>query len=445
MKTITNNSPTSDFAYRVDFEHTELCVNCNPRGCAVEGEIIPIVGTWRDLLMDFVEKFVVNHPERIEYLLSNSLSTRGRNPFLFTENPGAGARQISSGQWVNLNFSIPYLVDSIGMLSRYCGFDLKDVVITYASKPRRMNSEVSQKAPKRAPIFKALPTAVVPKSVINILKTYYANGFRFETTSIRLLSEKAQIEIDSDMQKTLKSWMFCRSDNVWFWPDLIANDDTRMNIINTSDEWLNDCGFFVMSQLYHLYAGSLNSHCICDLSHFTSFYKFLNYRDVRCVKCHQIEVARVHENLNDLTSALVSRILGMLQDPEACGTLEEETLLKRFSGLSAELLANIMKYQAEQIVRTKINEVVCYQTLDALGFTDDFSETLAEVLEQIEDVGLVPSEEVLHTVLSIRLGINFKAEYNIPDDKVFRKVVEMYYKNAPVREWRGGKFAEVSD
>lgn len=89
--------------------------------------------------------------------------------------------------------------------------------------------------------------------------------------------------------------------------------------------------------------------------------------------------------------------------------------------------------------------MVCYQTLDALGLSDEFSDTLAEVLEQISDLGLTPSEEMLRTALSINLGVNFKEEYNIPNDKTYRRLIETYYKNAPKRKWIRGIFAEVPE
>jgi hypothetical protein len=127
------------------------------------------------------------------------------------------------------------------------------------------------------------------------------------------------------------------------------------------------------------------------------------------------------------------------------GTIDEDILRDKYSAFSAELLTVIIKEHAEELVKTEINGIACYQTLDALGLSDEFTDTLAEVLEQLDDLALVPSEEVLHTALSIRLGVNFKAEYNIPDDKTYRRLIETDYKNAPKRKWLRGIFAEVPD
>ncbi|MEG1999706.1 MAG: hypothetical protein RR015_06795, partial [Bacteroidales bacterium] len=97
------------------------------------------------------------------------------------------------------------------------------------------------------------------------------------------------------------------------------------------------------------------------------------------------------------------------------------------------------------LFKIEINGITCYQTLDALGLSDEFSDTLAEALEQVDEIGLVPNEEVLHTVLSMRLGVNFKTEYNIPDDRTYRRLIATYYKETPKRKWKRGIFREVQD
>jgi hypothetical protein len=88
--------------------------------------------------------------------------------------------------------------------------------------------------------------------------------------------------------------------------------------------------------------------------------------------------------------------------------------------------------------------MVCYQTLDTLGLPDDFSNTLSDTLFRLDDLGLTPNEEVLHTALSIALGVNFKMEYNIPDQATYRRLIDIYYKADPPREWKRGVFGEVT-
>jgi hypothetical protein len=288
----------------------------------------------------------------------------------------------------------------------------------------------------------AKPAAEVPQEVFTVLAEKFSDGFRFETTSLRLLSDWTGISIDTSLQNAIKQSMFCRNDDVYFLLDTVCDAKTRKDIINFAGNWLDDYGCFELSELYGLFSGDINNRAIGSLENFTAFYEFINKRDVRCVKYYRTRIARINRSVKDLSTDIATRIITMAHD-EYGGTIDEDILRDKFSAFSAELLTAIIKEHAEELVKTEINGIVCYQTLDALGLSDEFTDTLAEVLEQLDDLGLVPSEEVLHTALSIRLGVNFKAEYNIPDDKTYRRLIETYYKNVPKRKWLRGIFAEV--
>jgi hypothetical protein len=278
-------------------------------------------------------------------------------------------------------------------------------------------------------------------TILKILTEDYAHGFKFDTTTLRLLSEKADIDIDEKMQAMLKQAMFRRSDDVYFLLDMIAGAEVRKEIIDFADNWLEDFGCFEVSALYLLFSGNLNNKCINTLEDFESFYEYINKRYVRCVAYYGTRMARINKSISDLSAEIAAKIITITHD-EYSGTVDEDELSRRFPAFSLELLTAIIKEHAEELVKTEINGIVCYQTLDALGLSDEFSETLFDVLEQIDRLGLISSEEVLHTALSINLGVNFKAEYNIPDDRTYRRLIDAYYKNAPKRKWLRGIFAE---
>ncbi len=285
----------------------------------------------------------------------------------------------------------------------------------------------------------------LPDSIVSVLTQDYPYGFNFDTTSVRLLAEKSGVDFNLSIQNTLKDLMFCRKDGIYFLLDVVADAETRQKIIGFADDWLYDCGCFEISELYALAANNLNENAIRDLHDFEAFYEFINRREVRCVAYYGTRIARVHnKSIRDLTLGVAKKVIFITHD-ECSGTVNEDDLKERFPAFSADLLGNIIKEHAEELVKTEINGIVCYQTLDALGLSDEFSDTLAEALEQIDEVGLIPNEEVLHTTLSIRLGVNFKAEYNIPDDKTYRRLIAAYYKGAPKREWKRSIFAEVQD
>jgi hypothetical protein len=282
---------------------------------------------------------------------------------------------------------------------------------------------------------------VLPDELVKILTEDYANGFKFDTTTLRLLSEKSGTNIDEKTQAMLRSMMFRRTDDVYFLLDMIANAEVRREITDFADSWLDDFGCFEVSELYLSFAGKINRKCINVLEDFEAFYEYINKRYVRCVGYYGTRIARINKSVNDLSSEIAAKIITITHD-EYAGTVDEDELIKRFPAFSLELLTAIIKEHAEELVKTEINGIVCYQTLDALGLSDEFSETLVDVLEQIDQLGLIPSEDVLHTALSINLGVNFKAEYNIPDDRAYRRLIDAYYKNAPKRKWLRGIFAE---
>ena len=286
---------------------------------------------------------------------------------------------------------------------------------------------------------------IVPNSVIKALALDYPNGFTFDTTTVRLLTDKAGVSIDENIQSILKQTMFRRNDNLYFLVDTVADLETREKIVDTADNLLANYGCFEISELYSLFADNLNNRCIDGLDNFVMFYEFINKSDVRCVTSHGTRIARVQgNNLRNLFLNIAVLITTIVHE-EFGGVVSEDDLQAKIPAFSTRLLEQIIKEAAEELVKTEINGIICYQTLGALGLSDEFSIVLSEVLAMVDDIGLTPSEEAIHTALSLKMGVNFKAEYNIPDDKTYRRLIAAYYKETPRRKWKRGIFAEVGD
>ncbi|MHC1719232.1 MAG: hypothetical protein AB9844_00810 [Clostridiaceae bacterium] len=284
----------------------------------------------------------------------------------------------------------------------------------------------------------------ISEELLTVLSDNYANGFRFETTSVRLLSDRTGIEIDIALQKILKRSMFCRNDDVYFLIDTVADEEIMQDIVSLANCWLDNYGCFEISELYALFANKLNSDCIGGAEDFEALYQFINKRDVRCVAYYSTRIARIQKSIPDLSADIAKSIITTTRE-ELGGVIDEDELKNRFSAFSAELLSKIIKQYIEELVITEINGTVCYQTLDTLGLSDDFSDTLSDVLSRIGELDLTPSQEVLNTALSLEMGVNFRNEYYIPDDRTFRRLITVYYKAEPRREWKGGAFEEVSN
>jgi hypothetical protein len=434
--------PSNRAVRYVDFEHTELCTNCNPISCTVNGDPISC-GTWRDLLVTLIEKFLSERSAKIAELFERPLLGGSSRPFLLREKPNGDARQISSGHWVYVKLNIAYLVNLIGKLCEHCGVNLKNVEITYApKKDEKYETMIQEEMEENSTLD--FPVITIHDSVISVIRNDYASGFRFGATALRLLSNKSGVSISENMQSALKQQMFRRNDGVYFLLDSITNAETRKGIVEFADKLLSEYGCFEVPELYAIYADNLKN--ISSAEDFESFYEQIGNRNVRCVASPQLgnRIARFNNgNVWGIFTSIAKKIIDVTNE-EFGGVVNEEDLHTRFYAFSIDLLAKIIKYSAgEKLFRTEINGIVCYQTLEALGLPGNFSDTLAETLERLDELNLTPNEEVLHTALSLALGVNFKEEYNLPDQETYRRLVAVYYKAEPPRKWKYGVFSEV--
>lgn len=281
--------------------------------------------------------------------------------------------------------------------------------------------------------------------IIGVLAKEYPNGFRFDTTTIRLLSDRLALEIGFETLTELKSQMFRRNDDVFFLLDIVADAEARTRIIEIADNWLSEYDCFELSELYALCKKDLNERCIDSLENFETFYDFINKRAVRYVNPYDIRVVRTQRNgIQNIFRDVAVYLFNIIHN-DFGGTASEDDVKANLPAFSTRLIEQIIKEYAEELVKTEINGVFCYQALDTIGLSDEFSIVLSEVLSTMDDIGLTPSEEVLHTALSLKMNINFKTEYNIPNDKTYRRLIALYYQGTPRREWKRGIFAEVGD
>lgn len=289
--------------------------------------------------------------------------------------------------------------------------------------------------------------SIVPDSLIEVLTQNYASGFRFETTALRLLSTTAGVEVDERMQAALKRSMFRRNDDIYFLLDTVVDATTRKDIVEFAEAYLKEYGCFEISELYKLYEDKVNPKCIGDADDFGSFYEQIGNSGVRCVAAPQIGNRIVRFSNGNVWGAfkeVSAKIVAAITD-EFYGSVNEDDLHLKFSAFSTDLLAKILKNcAADELVRVEINGSICYQTFDALGLPENFSDVLSETLEKLGDIGLEPSQDVLHTAISLKLGVNFLEEFNLPDWDTYRRLITVFYNDEPRREWKRNIFGEVT-
>jgi hypothetical protein len=99
----------------------------------------------------------------------------------------------------------------------------------------------------------------------------YPNGFIFEPMAIRLLEEKAGIgKWDDEVIDNLKTQAVKRQDGIYVFPEQIADEKTRREIVNTAEEWIATFGCFslnVLRQRFQLKIQNLSDN-ILDFERF---------------------------------------------------------------------------------------------------------------------------------------------------------------------------------
>jgi hypothetical protein len=444
MAVVTINKKSSSTARRVDFSRPELCAGCNPVECTINGETLAFDYNWRDIIVALADKFLSEKNPSFKKLLNIPLLSRSTTPFLIKTKPERQSRQISNGYYICVDYSIPMLVLIIGELCNFCGLNLDDVEIKYMPKN---NFAFPIETENISKVITTKNDDDLLASVIYVLAKNYSNGFRFDSTTLRLLSDESGVVIDDTIQTNLNKLMFKRNDDIYFLIDNVAEKEILDDIINKASEWLNNFGCFEIAELYELFSDIINSSCIYDVTTFEEFYESITNQTVRCVGVYNTRIARQRDsNIQNLFSTLAANFVKYTHK-ECSGVISEDDLKNEFPAFSLFLISVIIKEYTEDLIKTEINGIVCYQTLDSLGLTEDFSDTLLNVIADLDNLSLIITEDSLHTALSLKLGVNFKIEYNIPDDKTYRRLIDTYYKNgdAPKRKWLRGIFAEVRE
>jgi len=294
----------------------------------------------------------------------------------------------------------------------------------------------------------AASATIIPDSLIEVLTQNYASGFRFDTTALLLLGAASGVEIDERMQAALKQKMFRRDDGIYFLLDTVTDASTRNDIVEFADAFLQEYGCFEIPEFYKLYEDKVNPKCIGNADDFESFYEQIGNSGVRCVAAPQIgnRIARFSNgNVWGTFKEVSAKIVAAITD-EFYGSVNEDDLHSKFSAFSIDLLAKIIKScAADELVRVEINDSICYQTFDTLGLPKNFSDVLSATLEKLGDIGLEPSQDVLHTAISLKLGVNFLSEFNLPDWDTYRRLITVFYKAELRREWKRNIFGEVTD
>lgn len=422
-----------DFSNSDQFERT-VPAYCNVKGYELEGK------NWTRILAALVEHEIEKNNPALKLLYKQPLTENKKNrPFFLTEKiEGLHCSKLSNGYWINLNYSIPGLMNLILAFCLRCGYDKADLTI-YGMPKGRVSNLINEHTKKEAEVISQCDG--IPLPLRNAIKMSYTTGMRFDDTVLSLLSNQSGLQITDAMCDFLHKKMFKRNDGLYFLPEQITDKKGIQTIKEETLGFLETYKMCEVSKLYEIISLDASIASIRDEEDYADFLAFLLTDSVRVGKAYTFKIVRpTGISINDATAYLTNKLLTTINEN---GCMTEDDLLITCPIVSGQFLKKLLEKNTDEVVTTTINDFLCYQTIEAMGLDESFSKTLDSVLSKANELELPPTLEVLHILLSVEIGHNFRNTYGIPDDKTFRRIIAMYYRGEKAREWKAGNFMEV--
>lgn len=379
------------------------------------------VQNWAEVFRGVLEKLSFKQMQKLMESFDTSIISSN----------GIGMRrpvEINTNVFVEMNLSSTDLIKRLKRFFDCCKMDSDALTVVYRNN-KKMNSNIS-----------SIDETIIPEKLRDYIMTNYPNGMRFDDTVLRLIGDRLDIQIDEDICSALQGEMFKREDGLFFFDAMIADPDECMQIKVQTQRDIDTFGLCEIDVLYERFLAGRENTCIRDANDYVDFLMHLlpdRFRLAIVVRIKIVFRANVSkkESINTLTGRLIETITKK-------GSVTEDDLLTEYPVLSKVLLGKLLDKRSDEVIKTTINDIVCYQSVNGLGLDESFSETLNSVLERIEELDLQPSCEVIHTFLSIEYGQNLRDAYLIQDDRTLQRIIARYYTGKIPRAWKAGCFTE---
>lgn len=276
----------------------------------------------------------------------------------------------------------------------------------------------------------------------------YPNGFTFEPMTIRLLEAKANLgKWDDDIIDDLKNQIITRTmDNVYLFPEQIADSNTRIEVVNTAEKWIKDFGCFSLNALRERFQFRIKNLPDDDIFGFERFLELLHEYDAYRTAWHpplppgKTRLTRAVGANKEIVMKKLASCIEELIDELHVPT--EGQLLEKIPALDSTLLSTITKERLPFVMKTEYDGCTWYSKKET-SIPVDLSEKIASCIQQIEAVDMLVTEDTLLILLSLVYQTNFMKSYHIPDNRSFRTLIEQHY-DGEKRRWSRGVFSIVS-
>lgn len=124
------SDPISNNWIRYDFTNSQAFQETYPVKCSLDGKQIE-GKNWARILVGIVENEIAKKNPAINDLNENSLlRTKKDRPFFLNDKlDGLNCYALSNGYWLNVNYSIPRLMDFIHAFCSHCGYSKEQIIL----------------------------------------------------------------------------------------------------------------------------------------------------------------------------------------------------------------------------------------------------------------------------------------------------------------------------
>lgn len=227
---------------KYDFTNSKVFQATYPVDCSIGGT--RIVGkNWARVLTAITENEIAKKNLLLNDLYEKPLmpSLAGRPYFLKEKLEGLNCSELNNGYWINVNHSIPRLLEYIGELCLHCGYKKEEIVLYGVQK-----SEVGGKPLTGANIGnKPLPKQLTDNDKIftKILTEHFTNGYRLGSVLsgkrlkkfyTELTGKEIDIEIEQIEAEIKKLGVI--HDGYLYMPQNMLSDEMRTRVLSFIDD-----------------------------------------------------------------------------------------------------------------------------------------------------------------------------------------------------------------
>jgi len=246
------------------------------------------------------------------------------------------------------------------------------------------------------------------------------NGVSFDPMAVRLLRQKVPFE---DLQiENLKGAMFQLGSELWFAPEMISNDESRLVFEGQALEWLMEHGCFSVERLFKVFDGVLCN--VATPEDCAAFLRHLGFTvAVRGKGGHFCFLPP--PSLNESLVAISKTIAEWLE--EANGMLTFNEIEQAMPHLTAEALEGIREHFLPEVNEAEVGGLPCWLSTESITLPEDFSEKLTTVVDTL----VVLDERVTVAKLEFALNLFYRTrlreEYSLLDNDTFIRICAKHY------------------